>query len=477
MSKLKENNYIFVLLNGHHSRAVLSIFKTILNNKNNKFNLIFIGGNKEYEFLESDDYFKWNKMFINFEELNSPKEFIDIEKNKTTNYLNGFSTNIYFNLRKFLKNKLKGTSIKSLIVQFLIYVRLKKKLKLTIKLFKKYKPFMVIKCSDRDHSDPEAVFSKGAKIFKLPIILLNLNIFSKEVACEYRIDKDSNNVLPELDIFKNKNLYDKWSLYFLKTCIFNNILFQSREHLLAHKMFGTLSNFPWFNGNGLNDLILVNNGFDKIDLIDNKVEEKKILIIGHPEYELIYKNFLKKEKLKSKIYQENQFDNNKKLIIAAIPQWFEQGLLNIEEHNKEIKNYLEILSRTECNILLSLHPRQQLKDYLDLEDKYIKISKTKLSNILCCADRYVTNLSSTIIWGILLGIPTVTYDPCKLKYKNLLKFKSIKICESKSQFSSNILNFKLDKKLLKNDWNLLKRDEVFNDKLSQKYIDLFSKYL
>tara|TARA_Y100001978_G_scaffold106833_1_gene95420 strand:- start:77 stop:1177 length:1101 start_codon:yes stop_codon:yes gene_type:complete len=366
---------------------------------------------------------------------------------------------------------MKDTSLFSFALQSVIYLRLINKLKKAKVLINIYKPKLIITMTDRDNSEIGSVLLKAAKINNIPIILININIFSKDVAWGYR---DS---LIELDTKNNKNFYDRLSLFFIRSCIYRDRLFQAREHLLAHKMFGTLSKDPWWNGNGLSDLVISSNGYDTNQLLKNGVPKRKIVTIGTPTYDLIFKNLKKRHILRKEILNNYQFEIDKYLIIAAIPQWYEQGQVSLEDHFNEIETYCECLSNTNKNILLSLHPRQKLEDYKYLEGQNIRISKISLSSIISSSDRYVSNVSSTIIWSALLGIPTIVYDPFKIENDIFTKFKTVKICQTKNEFSDNILSFNLNKKLIHHDWELLERSKLMGGDISTKYIDLMSSIL
>ena len=469
MQNIDKRKNIFVLLTAHHSRAIITMISEIIKHKKSEFryNPIFIGGSEEYKYLMNFKGFKYQKQFINFEELFLTVASHDKKNNNKKSI--SFSTKIIYFLKKFLKNNLKGSSIYSLILQQFIFYRLLKKSEKAKEIFKKYNPQALITISDRNQTDTSAVFLKLAKKNTIPIFLFNLTIYSKEVAHQYRQS------IPELDTSINRNLYEKFSLIFLKSTIFKNILFQTREHLLAHKIFGSLSKNPWWNGNGLSDYVISSNGFDTTELIKNGVNKNKIYTLGNPEYQLIYKNFMNRYKLKRKIYENYNFDSSKKLIIASMPQWYEQGQISLKVHKREIKFYTDILRSTNFNILLSLHPRQNIKDYLYLENNVMRISKEKLSNIISCSDKYVSNISSTIIWSVLLGIPITVYNPIDLEYSSLSKLKSVKFCNTKNTFKKNIMNTDLNLKNLKKDWKLLDRSRVFQLDIISKYINLLNE--
>ncbi len=470
MHKIKN---IFVLLDSHHSRSIITMTSLIKKNKNNFYNMIFLGNDAEYKFFKdaiNEKILKQEDTFINFNKI-SLKGEKKIASNKN---INKKSKNF---LKIILKNIFKDTSIYSFIIQILIYRRLINCASKARNIIKKYKPIFLLTINDRKHDDMSASFFVEAKKVNIPIILFNINIYSKEAAFGYRLCPIKNTIIRNLDVKKYKNLYEKYSLFFLKNCIYKGSLYQSREHLLAHKMFGSLSKFPWFNGRGMSDLVIASNGMDELELIDNGVSPKKIVTLGHPEYSSIYKNFKNNKKIRKKIFIKYNFKLDKDLIVAALPQWFEQGVTTFEEHQKKIKFYIDSISKTNKNILLSLHPRQNINDYIFLESKNIKISSDRLSSIISCCDLFITNISSTIIWSVLLGTPCIVFNPFKVEYPMFKKFRTIKIASSKKRFLEYLNNVKFDESMLQSDWTMLKRKKVFSESLSSKYIQLFDTFL
>ena len=110
-----------------------------------------------------------------------------------------------------------------------------------------------------------------------------------------------------------------------------------------------------------------------------------------------------------------------------------------------------------------------------IENKNIKLSTKRLASIICCSDLFAINISSTIIWAILLGIPCVIYDPLKIKDTIFEDLNQSRLLILEKIFE-NLKQTELDKELLDNDWNIL-QSKVFGDDLSLKYIQLFDSIL
>ena len=117
------------------------------------------------------------------------------------------------------------------------------------------------------------------------------------------------------------------------------------------------------------------------------------------------------------------------------------------------------------------------ENYYFLEDKYnIKIIKERLMHVLPIADIYVADQSSTVPWAIVCGIKTMII--CYYKDLNLYSEldslvyakKENEICEKLDYLISTQISFK-------DDWDLLSRENVFNSKIIDNYIETIYKLI
>ena len=107
------------------------------------------------------------------------------------------------------------------------------------------------------------------------------------------------------------------------------------------------------------------------------------------------------------------------MIVASLPQTFEHKVLSWDDHWKMIEHICKNLAQQDSNVLLSLHPKMDIKNYQYLEKDFsITIARHSLSEILVAADVFVAGQgSSTLLWAMLCNIPTVVCDWFGLNYK------------------------------------------------------------
>ena len=176
---------------------------------------------------------------------------------------------------------------------------------------------------------------------------------------------------------------------------------------------------PWTLGASKADYLLVRGEAEKDENIKYGLPLSKILVTGDPDYDVLYNTMLNKKECKKSIYDFYQFSSGKNLIVASLPQTFEHKVLSWDDHWKMIEHICKNLAQQDSNVLLSLHPKMDIKNYQYLEKDFsITIARHSLSEILVAADVFVAGQgSSTLLWAMLCNIPTVVCDWFGLNYK------------------------------------------------------------
>lgn len=350
-----------------------------------------------------------------------------------------------------------------------IYTRIEFVKKLILESFNISKPDLILSYSDRNNDYIESSILYSAKKLKIPIVIPFVAQFDKDAALNYRLNK-ANSDRHQLNPFWPPSFYKLYSFFNLKKTLYKNYFFQTPYVMNAHKRSQTLSKNPWWVGNGLNDFVLVENDFNKKKYIENGVEEKKIRILGHSIYSDVYDSYLNKATVKKQIYKKYFLDEDKEVILFSLPQYFEQGYLSWNEHNDTIKRIINFIKKTDKNFLVSLHPRQEIKNYNYLnENLNLKIIDESLSAILSGVDIFVASDSSTLNWSVLCGIKTINFYRFKPNLHSHLK-SVIHI-----DVDSNDLNFEeiiTKKNNYEDDWKLLSRDKVFNNNYYKRIFEL-----
>ncbi len=279
------------------------------------------------------------------------------------------------------------------------------------------------------------------------------------------------------DIYSIITLFDKIVFkffdYTIKIVEGNVITFYNSPTTLTLKLFGTLSKNPWLIGNGLVDIICIDNQGAFNVYKDEMIDKNKFKIVGDIEYDNLYKN--QQSKNINHIISKYKINVNKKTIILALPQLFDPNT-DLEPYWNEINYIISELERFDANILISLHPKMEYDKYVQLEKKYtVMVLKEQLRDVLHCADLFISTNSSTIIWSIMLGIKTIVLNYFDLNMSYLKRSSSIRFVNNKEDFYKVIkITFESDVQF-NNDWELLSKEKIFDGNTIERYLSLFEQ--
>lgn len=414
----------------------------------------------------------------NIEEINNYFKFFfqkRITKNSSSNAKDSSTSNLSLKdnmLKRYIKIFLEENSLILFLKEIIIHRRIEYCKTQAFKILQKNSYSAVLSLSDRTHDYVESSIQWAAKSLGIKIVLPYIANYSIDAAYLYRLDKDKN-VLSNLNINFPISIYRLYSLIFLKKHIFKDCYFQSPFLLNAHRRSRTLSFYSWWVGNGISDIVCVNSNHVKNIYIENGVPEYKIKIVGDVSYTEVYNSLVNKEQIRIDLIKELFLDKDKKIIIFTVPQYLEQGYLDANTHWETIEYVVDLLSRQNLNIILSLHPRHKVEDYKFLKEKYnVSISSKQLSFIIGSADYFVSSQSSTLIWAVLCGIPSLDFD-FHVNF-NLYHFlNSVKHVRSKLNFEKNLSDLiHQSSPNFHDDWETLSKDLVFQPNIIENYFKI-----
>ena len=168
----------------------------------------------------------------------------------------------------------------------------------------------------------------------------------------------------------------------------------------------TLPPQPWIHGKGLSDILAVEDNNVKQFCMSQGVSAEKIVVTGHIDCDDLFR--VKQTCTREDFFKSYEFDLSKKLIAIGLPQLFEHNLLPWDAHAQEIEFLVQTLTQTRQNVLLMLHPKMKLSNYIYLESKYpCKINRESTAKSLPFSDVYITAGSSTCLWSVQCGIITI----------------------------------------------------------------------
>ena len=362
--------------------------------------------------------------------------------------------------------RLRQTSVGFKMREMSAYLGLKSQRAGVQQIFESFCPNVVIALGDR-HPDFEAAVLVEARARACPIVLPYVTYSGRDILLEVRRDDPSYAAnLSAAYVAKTKEAYP--------SCVFQDVFYQPAPVLRALNKFGALSENPWCIGNGKSDVVCVDNRRTAARYEREGVAPAKLRVVGDVSYDEVFQVAQSRNAVRDAILTKYDLDRQKKLIVVALPQLAEQGVLDWESHWRETEFLVRTLCSTEQNIVLSLHPRMKRSDYQFLTKRFrCVISEDPLSQIISSPDLFIANYSSTVIWAVLCGVPALIVDFYGLNYSFFDYLKSVRVTRDAEEFpqvlAAALINPNTD---FAPDWHQLSRDEVFDGKTVTRYTNL-----
>lgn len=206
-----------------------------------------------------------------------------------------------------------------------------------------------------------------------------------------------------------------------------------------HKI-GVLSNNPKVIGGGQASLVLVDGQWTADNLSRWGVSERKLVITGKLEHDILYERYRNRTALASDVRKNYALVNDSLVVIAALPQLGEHFLLPWDQHWQIQHEICRTLTSHFDSVLVSLHPKMDPDQYSFLNTQYgVSILTERLDEVLPTADLFVVGQgSSTALWSVLCRIPTVVCDWYGLNLKAYDSFRSLKLTKTVDDFRQTI---------------------------------------
>ena len=190
------------------------------------------------------------------------------------------------------------------------------------------------------------------------------------------------------------------------------VLFYPWPTTLSLAMHGMLPKQPWLVGESWahKHLMLSEDALNAHKRAGAKCDNA--LVVGQYSHDLLYQSY-KGRAAQRKTLLGKYFDINMaaKLIIIALPQFYEHNLMPEEESHSEIKYIvLSAISSGSIYVLLSLHPKMKLERYLYLESisPNVKLARSeRLSEILPAGEGFVSAFPSTLTWAAMCSVASL----------------------------------------------------------------------
>jgi len=187
------------------------------------------------------------------------------------------------------------------------------------------------------------------------------------------------------------------------------------EHL-AMSLAGAPLSAPWSYGGGNANYVAAIDAAEAQKMLDAGVDKSKVFVSGQPSYDQLWSSRSRSQEIRDHLYAEHGFDRTQQLVICALPVLGEHGMSAQPDQLLDSEIIFKRLKEVSNNVLISLHPRQRLEDYVHLaENAGVSIAHQPLREIVVAADLFVA-YSTTLQWASLLSIPAIALEHYNLGY-------------------------------------------------------------
>lgn len=331
-------------------------------------------------------------------------------------------------------------------------------------------PDIVMAFGDR-HIDFEAALLAAAKRRGIRIVL------------PYSTYSGSAGLLKIRRLQGGFRIWSPFSLYriharlILGNQVMDGCYWQPPAILMAIRKLGLLSENPWCMGNGPADIVCVDNESTLARYVAEGVPRHKLRIVGDTAYDALHAQFTMRDRLRAKMIEDEEILSDRKVVVVALPQFAEQGVMDWKDHWREIDHLLAEICRCGHSVIVSLHPRVNPDDYRSLAEKYpVRIAVRQLRDILPVADVFVAVNSSTVFWAVLCGIPVVVLDYFGLDSSLFGHLESIAYVRDRAAVRHTVgAAVSAPTPDFSRDWERLSRERVFDGNVLRRYRQLITE--
>lgn len=212
------------------------------------------------------------------------------------------------------------------------------------------------------------------------------------------------------------------------------LMFLTSGQVLGLRYLGAQFPAPWAYGGGATDVVTLYSESIRARQLELGVPAHKLAVTGQCAMDDLHALSMRKDELKRELAARYDLEGDRPLIMLAVPQHAEHGLMGAAHHDTLTANLFDDLTATGAALLLSLHPRSRPEDYRQAAERAgAVISDQPLLEILPAADLFVATHSSTVRWAILLGTPTMVLDDFGVGADGMFEARSVTFVTDRSK--------------------------------------------
>lgn len=188
-----------------------------------------------------------------------------------------------------------------------------------------------------------------------------------------------------------------------------------RSQRILERFYDILKGRSSLWGDGNYTKIAVMGDYTKNMLIKRGIDSSKIIITGQPRWDDLV-NFTSSTIEKEILMKEFNLNPTKKIILLTTQPIVEAGMWTKNDREFYITNIIKIINQQEFNLIIKLHPRDDINIYRDilsrngLENQCFVCQNFDTFYLLKFCDLLITHICTTALEAMILNKPVLAVD-------------------------------------------------------------------
>jgi hypothetical protein len=205
---------------------------------------------------------------------------------------------------------------------------------------------------------------------------------------------------------------------------------------------GALPQNPWYVGGSHPELVCAAGDDQRDYFLEAGVFADRIALTGPPLLDESVGSREAAGAIRRALVVKYTLTGERALIICAVPQYAEHGLLDWDSHIKLTEELFSTLAGSGASVLLSLHPKSQRSVYEESAATYgLSILEERLADVMVAADLLVGTFSSTVGWAVGLGIPAFVAATIHADYQLYRDIPGVVVVDDHAALAENLARF------------------------------------
>jgi hypothetical protein len=218
------------------------------------------------------------------------------------------------------------------------------------------------------------------------------------------------------------------------------ILFLPGEVTLPARWLGIMPPTPWglAGGGGLATKVAVEGQRVYRQAIELGMPPERLVLTGRASSDQLFLARQQAVQNKAAWRTRQRLDQCCRLVLCAVPQFAEHGLLSWPDHWRELEFLFGELSAVPgSQLVLSLHPKCNPNDYRAIATQFgAVLAEEPIEKLMPLADLFVSTISSTIVAAIGCHVPAIILDMYGMNYDTYAGCGGTVTVKTRQQFSA-----------------------------------------